>query len=78
MELETREYPDPDDYDEDAAVTLPCPACGAQVDEQSPRCPHCGNYITHDASIWSGRSIWWIALGVLGIIAVILALSIGF
>ena len=76
-ELDVREYPDEDD-DGDEAVTLPCPCCGAEIDEEAVRCPHCGSYITHSSNLWSGRSLWWIVLGVLGILAVILSLSIGF
>jgi hypothetical protein len=32
----------------------------------------------HDTRVWSGKSTWWIALGILGVIAVILALAFGF
>lgn len=78
-ELEAHEFPDEDEgYDELDAATLPCPSCGTEIDEEAVRCPHCGSYVTHTASIWSGRSAWWIVLGILGILAVILSLCIGF
>ena len=55
--------------------TVPCSQCGAEIYEDAVRCPACGTYITHDTSVWSGRSGWWIVLGLLGILAVILALA---
>jgi hypothetical protein len=79
MELDSREYPDEDENDDDDhAVVLPCPACGAEINEEAPQCPVCGTYITHGASIWTGRPVWWIVLGALGILAVVLTLFIGF
>jgi len=74
-ELRDDEFPDGDDHD-DLSQTLPCPECGLEVYEDAVRCPHCGNYITHDTSVWSGRPVWWIALGLLGTLAVILALAV--
>ena len=34
-------------------------------------------YLICDTRVWSGKSLWWIALGLLGIIAAILALVLG-
>lgn len=67
---------DTDGHDEDEANDVrPCPVCGAEIYEDSLRCPLCGNYITFDAAgPWSGKPFWWIALGVLGTIALIVAL----
>ena len=62
------------DLDEEPGEVLPCPACGAEIYEDAPRCPVCGNYITFATGSWSGKPQWWIALGALGIFAVILAL----
>ena len=73
--LHDDEFPDEDEFDDDPTCTVPCPECGAQVYEDAPRCPACGNYITHDASVWSGRPGWWIFLGLLGLLAVILVLA---
>ena len=73
---------DTDDGDSDQAdeaeELIGCPECGQQVHIESQRCPHCGHYILDDpggATVWQGRSWWWIVLGVLGTIAVIVALS---
>ncbi len=74
-DLEDREYPDIEDDEE---MTIPCPKCGAEVFDDADQCPSCGWYLIHDTRAWSGKSIWWIALGLLGIIAVILALAFGF
>ena len=64
------------DFDDDeVSEVLPCPNCGAEVYEDALRCPVCGDYITFRASVWSGRNWWWIILGILGIAAVVLALS---
>ena len=67
-----------DEYEADdggVTITEPCPECGAEVYEDTPRCPACGNYITHRASVWSGRPGWWILLGVVGVLATILVLA---
>ena len=69
----------PDDaYDDDEDDTVPCPECGADVYEDSQRCPACGNYIVHSSSgyAWKNRPLWWIVLGALGMIAVILGLAL--
>lgn len=70
------EYPYDDAYDDDEVELLPCPNCGAEIDEDSVRCPVCGEYITFGSHVWDGRSWWWIALGLLGIAATMLALAL--
>lgn len=75
------EYAEDDAYydDEDDDYTVPCPECGTEVYEDVDRCPNCGEYIIHSAStrdyVWGGRPVWWVVLGVLGILGVIIALS---
>jgi len=51
-----------------------CPACGYGVYEDVEKCPHCGEYVTLSVSIWQGKPLWWILLGLFGIIGVILAM----
>lgn len=69
---------DDEDYtDDDASELVPCPHCGAQIHEESEQCPVCGTYVTHETSVWKGRSWLWIAFGMLGIIAVLLVLLLG-
>jgi hypothetical protein len=73
--LEDREYPDEDSSDEeDESALVPCPQCGADIYEDTVQCPVCGEYVTHSARAWDGRPGWWIALGLLGIIAVLFVL----
>jgi uncharacterized protein (DUF983 family) len=75
--LDDWEYPEPDDdEDEDVAETVPCPECGKPVYEEAEQCPYCGEYITHSTSPLAGRSPLYIAVIVLGIIALIATLLI--
>ncbi len=73
-ELLDDEFPEQDQFDDDLSETVPCAQCGAEVYEDAVRCPVCGTYLTHDTNPWSRRPRWWIILGLLGILAVILAL----
>ena len=66
-EADDDEYPDEDEV----TLTVPCPACGAEVYEDAVRCPVCGDYITHDTSLWAGRPGWWGLLGLLGVLALL-------
>ena len=78
-ELDDREYPDPEDWDdeEEPNDTIRCQECGAEVYEDADMCPACGAFILRDTRMWTGRPWWWIALAILGIIAVVLALTVG-
>ena len=62
-----------DNFDEDDAdSTVPCPYCGREIHEDSPRCPYCENYISaEDSPPASTAKPWWVVLGaVLGLFAV--------
>jgi hypothetical protein len=62
-------------FDDDESVdTFPCGNCGADVYEESEQCPHCGEWLTRNTSPLVGQPLWWQLIGLLGIIAVILAL----
>ena len=78
-ELHDDEYPDDweDSDDEEETLTLPCPECGAEVYEDAEQCPQCGSYLTAGTHPFAGRSIIWIGLGLLGVVAVVWALTIG-
>jgi hypothetical protein len=77
-DLLDREFPDEDDDDDDEpTLTSQCPRCGVDVYEDVEQCPLCGTWITSNTTPWAGRSWWWVALGVLGIIALVWALSLG-
>jgi len=72
------EYPDEGDYEDGADYgdddLVGCPECGAAIYEDAVRCPICGEYVTHGGGPWSGRSPLWVALGLAGVVAVIIAL----
>jgi hypothetical protein len=74
--LEDWEYPDgdyADDHDDDESRAKPCPMCGMDVYEDAEQCPLCGEWFTRQpGSAWRGKPMWWIVLGLLGIIAVIM------
>ena len=74
-ELDEGESPDEDDFDDDSTLTMPCSQCGAEIYEDAVRCPVCGGYVTSNTSIWSGRPTWWILMGLVGILALVLALA---
>lgn len=75
--LEDWEYPEPDEFeDEDDVETRACPFCGLQVYEEAERCPACGEYVVFSDAAFSGWPWWSVALGVLGIVAVILTLTL--
>jgi len=77
-DLDDREFPDEDlDDSDDETPTHECPRCGVEVYEDADQCPLCGAWITSDTSPWAGRSWWWIAIGLLGTIGLIWALSLG-
>jgi hypothetical protein len=71
--LRDEEYPDPDADDENYE-TFPCPECGAAVFEDADQCVTCGAYVSPSTSPWRGRSLIWIGLGLLGVVATILSL----
>jgi hypothetical protein len=72
QDLGDHEYPEPDELDDDSTDTVPCPACAADVYEDSEQCPRCGEFITADTHAWGNRSWWWIVLGAAGLLAVLL------
>jgi hypothetical protein len=76
---ESDDFEQPDAFDDASDDTEPCPECGADIYEDAEQCPHCGAYVTHSTSAWSGRPLWWIVLGVLGVVALVIALvGLGF
>ena len=68
------EYPDEADSDDETA-TARCPQCGAEVYEDAEYCPACDSYITPGDNALSNKPLWWILLGLAGIVAALLALT---
>ena len=62
-------------YD-DGVDLRPCPHCGEDIYEESVACPECGELIDwrRSRSSLEGRPMWWVVLGVIGIIATCVAL----
>jgi hypothetical protein len=65
-----------DDDDDGATLTRPCPSCGLEVYEDAERCPICGDYITPNWSALQGMPWRWIVMGLLGFVAVLMALMV--
>jgi hypothetical protein len=59
---------EPDDDSDES--TIACPYCRQEMYEDSPRCPHCGQYIS-DEDAPPTRKSWWIVVGVLLCLAVV-------
>jgi formylmethanofuran dehydrogenase subunit E len=70
---------DPDEEelpeDDDSTDVVTCSSCGGEVYEDAVQCPLCGEYIIHGSHSISGKPLWFVLLGLAGIIAVILILS---
>ena len=47
--------------DADDEPTVPCPYCGRQMLEDSPRCPSCERYISAEDSAQPRKPLWVIA-----------------
>jgi hypothetical protein len=65
---------EPDEADEQSGGLVPCPACGEEIYEDSQKCPCCGEYITPSTSPLVGRPWWFCALGLAGVVAVVIYL----
>lgn len=75
--IEPHEYPDndlADDWNEPDFAT--CPHCFAEIADDSVRCPICGDYISTRSDLWQGKSWWWVAVGLLGVAATLVALAL--
>jgi uncharacterized protein (DUF983 family) len=61
-----------DDWDDDSdwesdeeEPTAPCPYCGREMLEDSPRCPHCERYISAEDHTAAGRPAWVVVTAVI-------------
>jgi len=52
---------DGDEDESDDEPTIPCPYCGQQMLEDSPRCPSCERYISAEDSAPPRKPLWVIA-----------------
>lgn len=53
--------PDEDSWDEDDDGLVPCPYCRAEMLEDSPRCPSCGQYISEEDATPRRKPLWLLA-----------------
>ncbi|MBY0589574.1 zinc-ribbon domain-containing protein [bacterium] len=74
-----RDWDDEEEHDESSEFdsneddgTVPCPNCGKEMYEDSPRCPYCGEYVTHVAPSVV-RSSPWMMIGM--VLALLMALG---
>ncbi len=67
-ENDADDWDDSDDVADDDDTTIPCPACGEPMFEDSPRCPACGDYVTAGGA--AGLKPAWIVLTSLVCLAV--------
>jgi hypothetical protein len=65
-----------EEYDDDSE-TQPCPECGEEIYEDADRCPRCGANTCFEPGVWTGRPWWWVTLGLLGVVGLVLALAAG-
>jgi predicted nucleic acid-binding Zn ribbon protein len=70
---EPETYPD-GLYDDDGPATIPCPHCGADVLEDSPRCPDCGMYLSEEDAPARSRSGLWMIVAILALVAVLISM----
>ena len=67
-----------DAWDEDGeTLTTPCPHCGADVYEDAPACPVCGEYVTRSSTALTGMPRWFAVLGVIGTLILVAMLATG-
>ena len=50
--------------DEEDEPTIPCPYCRREIFEDSPQCPHCGQYVVESGASATPKP-WLIIVGVL-------------
>ena len=75
--FEDWEIPDPDEDDDEGVLeTLPCPSCDAPIYEDAEQCPACGEYVTFSTAPLADWPGWLVALGLVGVLAVILTLIV--
>jgi uncharacterized protein (DUF983 family) len=66
---------EPDAEDEQAADdggTVACPYCRREIHEDSPRCPHCGNYISAEDAPPNRKPAWIVVTAVVCVVFVVL------
>lgn len=69
-------HEDDEDFDDEPYGWYECPLCGAEVYEEADLCPECDQFMTPVLVTRSDmKPMWYIFLGMAGILAVLLTLS---
>ncbi len=67
---------DDEDWDhDDSTSVVPCTNCGTDVYEEADSCPSCGEFLIEGSRPLDKKPLWFVALGLLGIIAVVVLFS---
>jgi hypothetical protein len=65
--LEENEFPDEADLagqdDQPDTSLAPCPACGALIYDDAPRCPHCQSDLPPSGQKWRDSRKWYVRGG---------------
>ena len=70
-----RDWDDDSTSEDNPNDVIECPMCGCDVYENAEQCPLCGEWITRNTSPWADKPMWWVWLGLAGIVAVIMTLT---
>lgn len=57
--------------DDDEELTIACPWCRAEIHEDAPRCPHCGNFISKEDGPSAPKPGWLILGAILALLVVL-------
>ena len=66
------DFPDSED---DTLDLIVCPACGEEIYEEAEQCPYCGEYVVGDNRVLASKPLWYAALALAGVVAVVVVLS---
>lgn len=59
------EWEDDEWEDDDDEALVACPNCGAEILEDTPRCPVCETYVSWEPGLASRRPAWVVATALL-------------
>ena len=54
---------------DDELTTAPCPSCGAEIYDDSPQCPVCGEYILSGAGTSHRWPLWMVIIAAVALVA---------
>lgn len=67
-----------DDFPGEEENVIPCESCGRLMYDDADVCPYCGQFQIGEVPSGPGRPKWFVALGILGVIATILSMLVLF